>query len=48
MAGSLRGAVDTRFPMVVTGLAIWLVRLPFGWLFGVYLHGACPAYTFQT
>jgi len=42
LAGSLRGAGDTRFPMVVTGLAIWLVRLPFGWLFGVALHGGLP------
>jgi len=42
MAGSLRGAGDTRFPMVATGLAIWLVRLPFGWLFGVPLHGGLP------
>jgi len=28
--------------MVATGLAIWLVRLPFGWLFGVPLHGGLP------
>ncbi len=42
MAGSLRGAGDTRFPMVTTGLAVWLVRLPFGWLFGVPLHGGLP------
>jgi len=42
VAGSLRRAGDTRFPMVATGLAIWLVRLPFGWLFGVPLHGGLP------
>ncbi|MGD2207080.1 MAG: MATE family efflux transporter, partial [Anaerolineae bacterium] len=27
-AGGLRGAGDTRFPMVITGGSIWLVRLP--------------------
>ncbi|HEV8633690.1 MAG TPA: MATE family efflux transporter [Chloroflexota bacterium] len=37
MAGSLRGAGDTRFPMLATGISVWLVRLPFGWLFGVPL-----------
>ncbi len=39
LAGSLRGAGDTRFPMIVTGLSVWLVRLPLGWLFGIPLHG---------
>ncbi len=38
MAGSLRGAGDTRFPMYATGVSIWLVRLPLGWLFGVPLN----------
>lgn len=42
MAGSLRGAGDTRFPMLVTGLSVWLVRLPFGWLFGVPMHAGLP------
>jgi Na+-driven multidrug efflux pump len=42
MAGSLRGAGDTRFPMFATGLAVWLVRLPFGWLFGVGLGWGLP------
>lgn len=37
MSGSLRGAGDTRFPMVATGISVWLVRLPLGWLFGVPL-----------
>jgi MATE family, multidrug efflux pump len=37
MAGSLRGAGDTRFPMIATGLSVWLVRLPLGWIFGVPL-----------
>jgi len=39
LSGSLRGAGDTRFPMLATGLSVWLIRLPFGWLFGVPLHG---------
>jgi len=34
LAGSLRGAGDTRFPMMTTFLSIWLVRLPLGYLFG--------------
>jgi multidrug resistance protein, MATE family len=37
MAGSLRGAGDTRFPMFATGLSVWLIRLPFGVLFGPVL-----------
>jgi multidrug resistance protein, MATE family len=37
VAGSLRGAGDTRFPMWATFVSIWLVRLPLGYLFGPYL-----------
>ena len=37
MAGSLRGAGDTRFPMLATFLGIWLIRLPLGYLFGPIL-----------
>lgn len=37
LAGSLRGAGDTRFPMVSTFLGVWLVRLPLGYLFGPVL-----------
>jgi putative MATE family efflux protein len=33
--GALRGAGDTRWPMVVTGASIWLVRLPLAYLFGL-------------
>lgn len=32
-AGGLRGAGDTRFPMVATGGSIWLIRLPLAYLF---------------
>ena len=34
LAGGLRGAGDTRYPMVVTSASIWLVRLPLAFLFG--------------
>lgn len=37
LAGSLRGAGDTRFPMLTTGLAMWVVRLPVAWYFGTVL-----------
>jgi MATE family multidrug resistance protein len=32
-SGALRGAGDTRYPMVVTGLSIWLIRLPLAYVF---------------
>jgi multidrug resistance protein, MATE family len=34
-AGALRGAGDTRWPMIVTGGCIWLVRLPLAYLFAI-------------
>jgi Na+-driven multidrug efflux pump len=37
LAGSLRGAGDTRYPMVTTGAVMWLVRLPIAWVLGVTL-----------
>jgi putative MATE family efflux protein len=40
--GALRGAGDTRFPMVVTGAAIWLVRLPLGYVFALVLGWGLP------
>ena len=30
-AGALRGAGDTRSPMVIGALSVWLVRVPLGW-----------------
>jgi putative MATE family efflux protein len=36
-AGALRGAGDTRFPMVVTGASIWFVRLPVAYLLALIL-----------
>lgn len=35
MAGILRGAGDTRFPMYSTSLTMWLMRVPLAYLFGV-------------
>jgi MATE family multidrug resistance protein len=34
-AGALRGAGDTRYPMIITGGGIWLVRLPLAYLFAL-------------
>ncbi len=36
-AGALRGAGDTRAPMLITGAALWLVRVPLGALFVLVL-----------
>lgn len=35
MAGILRGAGDTRFPMLSTSVTMWLLRVPLAWLLGV-------------
>jgi len=42
LAGGLRGAGDTRFPMVVIFMGIWLVRLPLGYLMGPVLGYSLP------
>ncbi|HEX2035118.1 MAG TPA: MATE family efflux transporter [Chloroflexota bacterium] len=42
LAGSLRGAGDTRFPMVVTSISMWLIRLPVAWLFTTVLGWGLP------
>jgi MATE family multidrug resistance protein len=36
-AGGLRGAGDTRWPMIITAVGIWLVRLPLAYLFALSL-----------
>ena len=36
-AGALRGAGDTRWPLMVSFVGLWLVRLPAAWLLGVTL-----------
>jgi putative MATE family efflux protein len=35
LAGALRGAGDVRFPMWVTSISVWLVRLPIGAFLGL-------------
>ncbi len=42
LAGSLRGAGDTRWPMFSTGLSMWLVRIPAAYIFGVVLGLGIP------
>ncbi len=37
--GALRGAGDTRFPLLITIVGTLFIRIPLGWLFGIVLHG---------
>ena len=37
-AGGLRGAGDTRYPMIITGASIWLIRLPLAYVLAVGLN----------
>jgi MATE family multidrug resistance protein len=43
LAGALRGAGDVRFPMWVTSISVWLVRLPVGAFLG--LPAVCIPFT---
>lgn len=36
-AGALRGSGDTRFPLWATAAGVWLVRVPFAYVFGIGL-----------
>ncbi len=42
VAGALRGAGDTRFPMLVASLGMWAVRLPVAWWFAIELGWGLP------
>ena len=42
LGGALRGAGDTRFPMLVTGGSVWLIRIPLVYLLGVVLGHGLP------
>ena len=42
LAGALRGAGDTRFPMLVASLGMWVVRLPLAWWFALELGWGLP------
>lgn len=52
LAGSLRGAGDTVFPMIIAGVSHWLLRLPLAYFLGVVmgggLTGAWIAMTLET
>jgi putative MATE family efflux protein len=37
MAGALRGAGDTRFPMISTGISMWIFRIPLAYAFAITL-----------
>jgi Na+-driven multidrug efflux pump len=37
LAGALRGAGDTRWPMFSTGISMWLFRIPLAYLFAITL-----------
>lgn len=39
LRSGLHGAGDTRWPMVVTIIGLFTLRLPLAWLMGVYLQG---------
>jgi MATE family, multidrug efflux pump len=36
---ALRGAGDTRVPMIITIIGVFGFRVPFAWLFGIYFEG---------
>ncbi len=42
LAGGLRGAGDTRYPMVVTSISMWLIRLPVAWFFVEVMRWGLP------
>ncbi|HWH08599.1 MAG TPA: MATE family efflux transporter, partial [Candidatus Thermoplasmatota archaeon] len=50
-AGALRGAGDTRFPLVVSFAGLWLVRLPVAWAAGVWwgwgMYGIWAGYVLE-
>ena len=42
LAGALRGAGDTRFPMLTSSVGMWVVRLPAAWWFALELGWGLP------
>jgi putative MATE family efflux protein len=42
LAGALRGAGDTRWPMYSTAISMWLFRLPLAYLFAITLDLGLP------
>ena len=43
---ALRGSGDTRFPMIASGLMMWLVTLPLAWVAGSVLHAGLTGMLF--
>jgi MATE family multidrug resistance protein len=39
LTGALRGLIDTRVPMYVGLLSLWVIRIPLAYLFGFIWHG---------
>lgn len=37
LSGALKGAGDTVFPMIITGISEWSVRIPMAYIFGVVM-----------
>ncbi len=40
--GALRGAGNTRLPLLITAVGMLAIRLPLGYYFGIVRHGALP------
>jgi len=39
LTGSLRGMFDTRMPMLISVLGLWVIGIPLGYLFAFLFHG---------
>tara|TARA_R110000868_G_scaffold84822_4_gene238904 strand:+ start:143 stop:1495 length:1353 start_codon:yes stop_codon:yes gene_type:complete len=39
LTGALRGLLDTKYPMVIGIISIWVLRVPLSYFFGFTLHG---------
>jgi MATE family, multidrug efflux pump len=42
-AGALRGLKDTKFPMVITFIAYWVIGMPLGYTLGIAMGGGAKA-----
>ena len=42
-AGALRGLKDTKFPMIITFIAYWLIGMPLGYTLGISMGGGARA-----
>lgn len=46
ITGGLRGLFDTRYPMIIGMLVIWLIGIPLSYFFGLVLHYGAPGIAF--